>query len=67
MANWLNILTGNQQCLKEDQECEAALERAEKKTGVKSAKLKMSSGQDVLKARKLLQTLFILVVVFVLK
>ncbi|CAH3036958.1 unnamed protein product [Porites lobata] len=52
-----------EQCSKEDEECNAALKRQEKRTGVKTAALKMSSGQDELKQRRLFKALLVMVVI----
>ena len=40
-----------------------ALKRQEKRTGVKTAALKMSSGQEEIKQRKLFKALLVIVVI----
>ena len=56
-------MTVKEQCSKEDEECNAALKRQEKRTGVKTAALKMSSGQEEIKQRKLFKALLVIVVI----
>ena len=60
--DWI-FFAGKEQCSKEDEQCNAALTRQEERTGVKTAALKMNSGQDELKQGRLIQALLVTVAI----